>query len=404
MVNKIKIIPKGWKKVQFVDCIDLSSLKKLRGLKKSEYESEGKYLILDQGQNFISGYTDNIEFVNKKYPAILFGDHTRIVKFIDFPFAVGADGTKIFQSKKENNPKFLYYSLLNLDIPNTGYNRHFKLVKESKILLPPFSEQNKIAEILSSVDEEIRKVDQEIKKTEELKRGLISELLTKGVKHKKFKKTKLGMIPEEWEAIKLQNSGIELVDGDRGINYPKQEEFYTNEYCLFLSNKNIKNDKFVFEECMFITKEKDELLRKGKLQKNDIVLTTRGTIGNVAYYDDSMPFENIRINSGMLILRHGKKFDPLFLYKLLSSQIMKQRYKDMGSGSAQPQLPISSLKNINIPLIPLDEQKKIAKIIFDVDFKIDVNKQIKNKLTELKRGLMQDLLSGRVRVAAYIKE
>jgi len=398
MSLNVKIIPKGWRKGQFVDCIDLSSLKKIKGLKKSEYKSDGKYLILDQGQDFISGYTDDEKFVNKKYPAILFGDHTRIIKFIDFPFVAGADGTKIFQSKKEVNPKFLYYSLINLDIPNTGYNRHFKLVKESKILLPPFLEQNKIAEILSSVDEEIEKVGQEIKKTEEFKRGLMAELLTKGIGHKKFKKTKLGMMPEDWEVVKLQNSGVDLIDGDRGANYPKQDEFYATEYCLFLSNKNIKNDRFVFEECMFITKEKDGLLRKGKFQRNDIVLTTRGTVGNVAYYNDSVPYENIRINSGMLILRHGKKLDSLFLYKLLSSQIMKQKYKDMGSGSAQPQLPIGSINNINIPLIPLDEQKKIAKIISDIDSKIDVNKQIKNKLAELKRGLLQDLLSGKRRI------
>ncbi len=98
-------------------------------------------------------------------------------------------------------------------------------------------------------------------------------------------------------------SVCEIIDGDRGVNYPKQDEFSDSGYCLFLNAKNVTAEGFVFENCLFISKEKDIALRKGKLQRGDVVLTTRGTIGNLAYYSSSIPFDNIRINSGMVILR-----------------------------------------------------------------------------------------------------
>ena len=400
-MNSAKTIPKEWKKVRLGD---LCKINKGEQLNKLDMIENGEYPALNGGIG-PSGYTDRWNTEANTITISEGGNSCGYINFNKQRFWCGGHCYAIKEIRKDVDRDFLYQSLksrqddiMRLRVGSGLPNIQKRGIEDFPLLIPPINEQTKISEILSSVDSEIEKVDQEIKKTEELKRGLMAELLTKGIGHTKFKKTKLGEIPESWEAIKLQNSGIDLLDGDRGINYPKQDEFYTKEYCLFLSNKNIKDDRFIFDECMFITKEKDRLLRKGKLQRNDIVLTTRGTVGNVAYYNDSVPFENIRINSGMLILRHGKKFDPLFLYKLLSSQIMKQKYKDMGSGSAQPQLPISSLKNINIPLIPLDEQKKIAKIISDIDSKIDVNKQIKNKFAELKKGLMQDLLSGKRRI------
>lgn len=429
MINKTKTIPKGWKKVKLGDFIDFRNG---YAFNSKKYTSSGK-IIIRMSNISVNGelnvndsnikYTDERTFrelsdyqLKKNDLVMCMTDVSKEFGVVGKTAIIDKNDTYILNQRvgrirpnKELDVRFLHYFTNSEYFLNdiyqkvTGsaqYNLSTADIKQSKILLPPLQEQIKIVGILLSIDERINNTEKIIAKTEELKIGLMQELLIKGIRggHSHYKKTKLGQIPVEWEVVKIQNSGIDLIDGDRGINYPKQDEFYIKEYCLFLSNKNIKDDKFVFEECAFITKEKDELLRKGKLQRNDIVLTTRGTVGNVAYYDDSVPFENIRINSGMLILRHGKKFDPLFLYKLLSSQIMKQKYKDMGSGSAQPQLPIGSLKNINMPLIPLDEQKKIAKIIFDVDFKIDVNKQIKNKLAELKSGLMQDLLSGRARV------
>jgi type I restriction enzyme S subunit len=189
-----------------------------------------------------------------------------------------------------------------------------------------------------------------------------------------------------------------LIDGDRGTNYPKQGDFSPEGFCLFLSAKNVSKNGFIFNEVSFISQEKDRVLRKGRLERGDIILTSRGTVGNVAYYDEKIPFDHVRINSGMLIVRHVAHFDPVFLYRYFSGPQMEAKYSSMGSGSAQPQLPVGSLEQIEIPLMPISEQKEIASIISAVNEKITVNKKLKEKLTILKKGLMNDLLSGRVRV------
>ncbi|VJZ83634.1 type I restriction-modification system subunit S [Streptococcus pneumoniae] len=98
-------------------------------------------------------------------------------------------------------------------------------------------------------------------------------------------------------------SRFDIIDGDRSKNYPKSDELFSEEYCLFLNTKNVTKNGFSFDTKQFITKTKDKLLRKGKLERYDIVLTTRGTVGNVAYYDELIKYKHLRINSGMVILR-----------------------------------------------------------------------------------------------------
>src|SRR5688500_4493217 len=105
----------------------------------------------------------------------------------------------------------------------------------------------------------------------------------------------------EWPKVSFADAPLEIIDGDRGTNYPKQADFAPVGDCLFLNAGNVTSNGFAFDDCAFITEAKDDELRKGKLQRYDVVLTTRGTVGNVAYFDDSVPFERLRINSGMVI-------------------------------------------------------------------------------------------------------
>ena len=108
---------------------------------------------------------------------------------------------------------------------------------------------------------------------------------------------------------------LRMIDGDRGKNYPNGTDFSTDGDCLFLSARNVTKSGFMFGETSFISAEKDASLRAGKVCRGDVVITTRGTVGNVAYYDNSVPFENVRINSGMLILRTEESLlDSRYLY------------------------------------------------------------------------------------------
>lgn len=175
----------------------------------------------------------------------------------------------------------------------------------------------------------------------------------------------------EWRECKLGDAPLEILDGDRGTNYPSQDEFQANGYCLFLSTKNVRVDGFDFSECQYISKERDELLRKGKLKRNDIVLTTRGTVGNIGFFDDSVKFQNIRINSGMVIIRPKKdELLPSFNYYIFRK--LQNDFHTFISGSAQPQLPIRDLKEVEISLPDLPEQKAIAAVLSSLDDKIDL--------------------------------
>lgn len=179
--------------------------------------------------------------------------------------------------------------------------------------------------------------------------------------------------PSDWEVKELKEINIEIVDGDRGVNYPKQTEFLPEGYCLFLNTGNIKEDQFAFAENNFISEERDNLLRKGKLKRKDIVLTTRGTVGSVAYYKPAIPYEHMRINSGMVIMRCGDGLDTNFIYQLLKSPFVKEQYRMFSSGSAQPQLPIKDLRKIPLLIPPLPVQQKIAAILSAYDDLIENN-------------------------------
>lgn len=192
-------------------------------------------------------------------------------------------------------------------------------------------------------------------------------------------------IPEGWKVGTLGQL-CEMIDGDRGANYPKNEDFFENEYCLFLNAGNVTKRGFDFSKCVFIKKEKDQLLRKGKLQTNDIVLTSRGTVGNLSFYTDVIPYINIRINSGMLIIR--PRLEASYLFSMLNSFEFSKAIENYISGSAVPQLPIKDLSVIQI-LLPNDfVMNHFSNIGLTLYKKMDIIKIQNLKLEELKDLLL----------------
>ena len=159
----------------------------------------------------------------------------------------------------------------------------------------------------------------------------------------------------------------EIIDGDRGKDYPTADDFSDEGYCLFLNAKNVTSTGFNFDTCMFVTKEKDEALRKGKLSRGDVVLTTRGTLGNLAFYTKAIPFERVRINSGIVILRMKQDVvDEVYFIEQFKMQLVDIKEK-IASGSAQPQLPISTMNKINILIPDIKKQRQFADFVNQVD-------------------------------------
>lgn len=183
----------------------------------------------------------------------------------------------------------------------------------------------------------------------------------------------------------------EIIDGDRGKNYPKKSDFKDEGFCLFLNTGNVTSDGFVFKKNDFISEEKSNKLRKGKLERGDLVFTTRGTVGNVAYYSDNIPYDHVRINSGMVIFRvFEKKVFNKFLYQILKHKNSRIYIRQYCTGSAQPQLPIMNLRNIELNIPPLETQYKIARILLAYDDLIENNERQIKLLEEAAQRLYKE--------------
>ncbi len=260
------------------------------------------------------------------------------------------------------------------------------------ILIPCSKEQQKIAACLSSLDDLITAENEKLDVLKNYKKGLMQQLFpAEGHKVPKLR------FPEfkdngEWEDKKFE-SVVNIIDGDRGLNYPKAEDFTESGFCIFLNAKNVTKQGFIFDNLQFITKEKDDAMRKGKLKRLDVILTTRGSVGQFAYYDENVTFENMRINSGMVILRaNSNLISPDFLYEFCKSELISAYVNNNAFGNAQQQLTVSLIKNLPIQY-PIDkaEQQKIAACLSSLNDQILAQTQKIDKLKLHKKGLMQQL-------------
>lgn len=183
-----------------------------------------------------------------------------------------------------------------------------------------------------------------------------------------------------------------IIDGDRGVNYPKEKDFSDDGYCLFLNAGNVTKNGWSFNKVSFITKEKDSQLRKGRIERGDTVFTTRGTIGNAAYYGNSIKYDHMRINSGMVILKakDNQIINDEFIYYLVTSPLAKKTIELFCSGSAQPQLPIKDFIKIKYDLPSLKTQKKIAFIIGSYDNLIENNNRRIRLLEQMAENLYKE--------------
>jgi type I restriction enzyme, S subunit len=264
---------------------------------------------------------------------------------------------------------------------------------------PDYPTQQKIVKQLNAIKNKIIVLQNQNHTLEQIAQNIFKSWFVDFDGVTEFEDSELGKIPKGWSAEKLEHLPVEIIDGDRGINYPKQNEFYKKEYCLFLSAKNISGHTFNFQNISFINKEKDVKLRKGKLQRNDFILTTRGTVGNFALYHNDILYDQIRINSGMVILRCNEKlFDSYFLLCCFRNNYIHEQIQNMISGTAQPQFPIRDLQKLLFIIPPRKIIEKSNLIIKPVLTSIFKNEKSISILTKTRDTLLPKLMSGEIRV------
>ena len=412
-------VPNGWRLVKISDVS-----KTYAGGTPSRYNKSffnGDILWVKSGEvdgQFIEETSERItEEALQKSSAKIIPENTVLIAMygatagkVGFLKKEGASNQAVLaipDNKMNFNSLFMYYLLssktekIMKTTQGTGQpNLSKTLVERTRILLPTLKEQQKITDILSKVDEQIDFTEKIIDKTRELKKGLMRKLLTKGVGHNEFIKIKIGTktyeIPLEWNITTTKETLY--MKGRIGWKGLKKSEF-TKEGPFLITGVHFKEGKIDWENCFHIPMSRYVESPEIQIKNNDVLLTKDGTIGKVAYVDDLPGMASL--NSHLLVLRplSNDELFPRYLYYVLRSNLFKNHVNSIKTGSTLAGLSQSNFGKFKYFVPKLDEQKQIASILSKVDEQIQDNKKELKHLQGLKKGLMQDLLTGKVRVA-----
>ncbi len=313
-------------------------------IKANEYYENGKYIIVDQGQNEVAGYTDLEKGLFTEVPVIVFGDHTRIIKYINTPFFLGADGIKILRSKIKNaNYKYLYYALKNAKIPNTGYNRHFKWLKKVEVEYPEIEKQSIIVDILDNICHIINARQQELKKLDDLVRARFVEMFTS------IKKERLLGDISEFVTVGIANSATHA---------------YTDSGIPMLRNQNIKENHLDDSDLIYINPEFAAKYESKKLKENDIIVMRTGYPGVACLvpseYEGCQTFTT-------LIVRLKEDNNPRYVCSYINSDLGKSFIESEKVGVAQQNVGAKSLAKMPIRIAPKDLQDEYVAFVAQVD-------------------------------------
>lgn len=318
----------------------------------------------------------------------------------DEPFCMGQN-TVVIESKLP--ARFLYYVLnsqsIKLQIEDESYGSGYKSlslknIKELLIPLPPTdNEQRAIAAALSDVDALLAKLDQLIAKKRDLKLAAMQQLLTGQIRLPGFRNnsnythSETGLMPEEWD-IKNLGSICDVRDGTH--ESPK----FLKQGIPFITSKNIIDGHLDLENVSYISEhDATEFNKRSKVDRNDILMSMIGTIGSAVLVDQEPSF---CIKNVALI--KPKKVNPFFLIQLVNSTLFQQYLSNNLDGGIQKFIALGTLRELTIPFPGFEEQTAIATILSDMDAEIAALETRRDKSKDLKQGMMQELLTGRIRL------
>ena len=341
----------------FEDCTKLGTK-----IRTDEYHPNGKHPIIDQGQEMVAGFTDLEDGLFDAVPAIVFGDHTRIIKYVDYPFFLGADGVKVLRSKvPDANYRYLYYALENARIPNTGYNRHYKWLKELEIEYPPINQQIKTVKVLDEVESIIHNRQNQLQKLDELVKARFVEMFGDPVTN-----------PMDWPTKPLLEmgyckNGMNFHTGDSGIEM----------HCLGVGD--FKDYSVIDGTDYLPTISLNEAPpEESMLQDGDLVFVRSN--GNKALVGRCLlvyPHNTPTTYSGFCIRYRLTSAEVNIAYLLRVLKTDSMRKKMAGRGANIQNLNQQILADLNIPTPPLELQEWFTAFIEQIDkSKVAVQKSL----------------------------
>ncbi len=386
-ISALKKLPNTWSVFDFGDVFtDISGGNKK--FLKSDFLTEGKVAVVDQGKDLIAGYTNEEDNVVKGHPPyIVFGDHTRKFKFIDFPFVMGADGTKVFKVKETtiNNEKYLFHFLNSLNIPNTGYNRHYKYLKSTKIPLPPLPQQQKIANLLDAADALRQNHKKVLAKYDELTQALFLDMFGDPVKNEKGWETKTieQLVSKNKNSIKRGPFGGAL-----------KKEIFVNEGYLVYEQYHALNNDFSMAR-YFIDDKKFEELKGFEVKPKDIIISCSGVyLGKLAIVPENA--KKGIINQALLkvTIDESKMTNDFFVFHF-SHKNFREKYFDANRGAGIPNFP-PMLEFKKFPFIspPMILQTQFAERVAVIEAQKTIAQKSLEQLEELFSSLLQKAFKG----------
>ncbi|WP_028844906.1 restriction endonuclease subunit S [Thermodesulfovibrio thiophilus] len=408
-MNATLKLPEGWKFVKLEEVTEILDSKRIPLDSEFRKNIQGSFPYC--GATGIIDYIDNWIF-DGEY-VLVAEDGGKFFRFETTAYLMKGkfwanNHVHIMKGKSEFlNNEFLSYFINFEDISSyiSGSTReklNQKLLRNIVIPLPPLPEQQKIAEILETVDNCLEKTQQLIEKYKRIKQGLMEELLTKGIDENgnirseethRFKDSPLGRIPEEWEVVRLEN---EVYLNPDTLKYEK------NKTIFYIDIESIIEGQIT---SIKIYKTENAPSRARRLVKTQdiIVSTVRPNLKAFAYIKPK--YNEYICSTGFAVLRAKNRLFSEFLFCLvLYDDIFLKQISKFITGSNYPAVNPSELLKIIIPLPPLSEQQRIAEILSQIDEVIEKEEKYKEKLERLKKGLMEDLLSGKIRVNHFISE
>jgi type I restriction enzyme, S subunit len=268
-------------------------------------------------------------------------------------------------------------------------------IKKIGFPLPPLPEQQKIASILTSVDTVIEKTEAQITKLKDLKKAMMQELLTKGIGHTEFKDSPVGRIPKSW---RVRTIGEITSKVGSGITPRGGSQIYQDAGVNFVRSQNIHFSGMQLDDVVYISQEIHDSMASTKLQEGDVLLNITGaSIGRCTYVPKG--FGEGNVNQHVCIIRVLSDVENIFLSYWLGSEFGQEQIFRFQAGGNREGLNFQQIKGMKLPVPNLPEQQKIACILTSVDANLEDNYNKLNHTKSLKKALMQDLLTGKVRVA-----
>ena len=327
----------GWELKEFEDCLD--KVVYTEKIQRKDFLEDGEFPVISQEQNFINGYWNDSDAVFKiKKPVVIFGDHTQVLKYVDFDFVLGADGVKILQPIDGIKAKYLFYYLNSVNLKSLGYARHYRLLKEIQVPIPPIPEQQRIVSVL---DEAFASIAQAKANAE---RNLVNA--------RELFESVLGMaFDKNWEEKRLD----EICEVKDGTHDTPQ---YIEDGIPFVTQKNIREDGLSFSETKFIAlSDHEKYYKRSNVSFGDILISMIGANRGMACIVDDERVISIK-NVGLI--KSSKNINQAYLLYFLKSPKAKKYVSAASKGGAQEFVGLTELRKFPILLAPLTEQRAIV--------------------------------------------